>query len=92
MIDKEGAIVAGCHGKERFECKTYADRVARRKNQSKQQKSGLHSEAYRCRTCGGFHVGSSPSDTKRHKRKVFMDKRERPSYEDLSFDDDFGLA
>lgn len=91
MMDKALFAQASCHGKERFECKTHADRVARRKNRSKKQKAGFHSDVYRCRTCGGFHVGSSGSDSSRRKRKVLAEKRERPSYEDLSFqEDEFG--
>lgn len=88
MLDHAEFVAASCNGKERFECKTHADRIARRKNRSKKQKAGFHSETYRCRTCGGFHVGSSGSWTNRRKRHVLQTKRERSSYEDLSAQDD----
>lgn len=52
----------GCAGKERFTTFALAERVA---HLSATRHSGLKIQAYRCRDCGAYHVGSSIGPGKR---------------------------
>jgi hypothetical protein len=44
---------AQCTGKERFESRSIAGRVARRRSSA-----GKPGHAYHCRHCDGYHIGS----------------------------------
>lgn len=45
-------IAAMCEGKQRFDSAHIAHKAAKRR-----RKAGVVREVYRCRACGGFHIG-----------------------------------
>ena len=47
--------ISQCTGKERFESRALAARVARRRAET-----GKPGRAYHCRHCDGYHIGSKP--------------------------------
>lgn len=65
MRQDPSMAAAGCAGKHRFEDANLAKKVAR-------QSSARHdytATAYRCATCGGWHVGSQNRLNKKPKWK-----------------------
>lgn len=48
--------MAACDGKERFLTRALAERVATRVGR---RHKGMRANAYQCRGCGGFHIGST---------------------------------
>ncbi len=54
---------AGCEGKHRFDDPRLARRVASRSAHT----NGDRMSAYRCRLCGGWHIGSNLTKRKRRK-------------------------
>lgn len=54
-----------CLGKHRFDDGNIARQVAHRQAKRKDTKSG----AYRCETCGGWHIGNSRSMNKNFRKK-----------------------
>lgn len=56
---------SSCDGKERFENRSLADKVARRNTRQR-----MHREPYRCPHCQGFHLGTpSPGRKKKQVRR-----------------------
>lgn len=46
-----------CEGKERFDSPVIAHRVQQRMRKRDRQNRGLVAETYRCKLCGGWHIG-----------------------------------
>lgn len=52
-------VLRGCSGKERHPSKRTALGVARVLTQQGRQRPGWVLQAYKCRHCGGWHIGNS---------------------------------
>ena len=70
-----------CIGKERFETHALAERIRKvRRNNSK-----LARQVYRCRDCGGYHIGTSLQMQAKLRGQSYITARERRDEADLEF-------
>ena len=60
-----------CEGKHRFPDASLAKKVAHQSS----QRNDSHTSAYRCATCGGWHVGSGRTVKKTMKEKTYMNHK-----------------
>lgn len=60
---------AQCHGKHRFDDARLAKDVARKSSRRKESAAS----AYRCSTCGGWHIGNGPRIKKKDTRNKHRD-------------------
>jgi hypothetical protein len=64
VLDEQGAVLAQCTGKVRFESQRLAKEVADRRS-----RRGVRGQPYKCRHCGGYHIGKLDNPVRRNWRE-----------------------